>query len=92
MSREKPAGEWKAKSIAEATIGEAEWRAQLVKAPDGSKMLGVRKFVTLRSGQERSTSQGFLLKHTSNKAARVQLKRIRSLIDALLQSDELAGD
>lgn len=57
----KAKGEWKSKELASFEDNSGTWKAQLVLAPDESKFIGIRKFVTKKDGTEVLTSAGFNL-------------------------------
>lgn len=60
-------GSWKSQEISSFDdSNNGTWRAQAVIAPDGSKFLGVRRFVTKKDGTEVMTSTGFLISYGEN--------------------------
>ena len=76
------AAEWQANTVAEfAENDKYSWRAQQIINPEGKRMLGLRRFVKLASGEERHTSAGFMVPYSKDGAK--SLRKIAGLLEEL---------
>lgn len=54
-------GEWKSKTIDQIEIKGSVWKAEKLKAPDGTLMISVRRYAVNQQGKEIRTNQGIVL-------------------------------